>query len=338
MTDLGLAPNLSAWILTDGKAGDEGQCKAVAEALGLDPELRRVSPRAPFVWAMPWGPIDPRERPSLAASPIRPPWPDVAIGSGRRAVPYLRAVKRGSAGRSFTICLKDPRTGPEAADMIWAPSYDPIRGPNVVTTLTSPHRVSAARLAEARSRPDPRVAALRSPRVAVLVGGHSRHGRFSPPDIEHFLSGLDRMSREGASLVITASRRTPARLRAALKRLVEGRHAYLWDGGGENPYVDMLALADAIVVTSDSVNMISEAVATGTPVQVFDLMNGAARHRAFVAELTRLGAVRAFHGRLERFAYEPLDSTPVIAEAIATRLSMHRAGLDPAGSRSGRRL
>jgi mitochondrial fission protein ELM1 len=93
--------DFTAWVLTDGKAGDELQCVAITEALGLEPEIRRVQPRAPFSWAMPWGPIDPRERPGTHNSPLAPPFPDVAVGSGRRAVPYLRFLKRASGGRTL---------------------------------------------------------------------------------------------------------------------------------------------------------------------------------------------------------------------------------------------
>ena len=109
------------WALTDGKAGDELQALSVAEALGLAPEVRRVRPKPPFTWAMPWGPIDPRERPGAPGSPIAPPFPDLLIGSGRRAVAYLRHVKRASGGRTYTVFLKDPRTGPKTADFIWSP-------------------------------------------------------------------------------------------------------------------------------------------------------------------------------------------------------------------------
>ena len=90
----------AAWILTDGKAGDEAQCLGVVERLGLAADLRRVAPRAPFTWAMPWGPIDPRERAGRPGSPIQPGpggWPDLAVASGRRAVPYLRETKRREA-------------------------------------------------------------------------------------------------------------------------------------------------------------------------------------------------------------------------------------------------
>jgi hypothetical protein len=326
--DIRLRPGLTAWVLTDGKAGDENQCLAVAERLGLAADRRCVRPRPPFTWLMPWGPIDPREAPQRAGSPIGPPWPDLVIASGRRAVPYLREVRRGSGGQSFTVYLKDPRTGPGTADLIWAPSYDPIRGPNVVSTLTSPHRISPERLTAARRDPDPRLAGLPGARVAVLVGGDSRHGRFAPAESRRLVEHLDSLAATGASLMITGSRRTPTPLAEELRALVARRGGFFWDGTGENPYLPMLALAEAVVVTGDSVNMISEAVATGAPVLLFELAPRGARHQVLIAELTRLGAVRPFQGKLERFGYPPLDSTPVIAEAVARGVAAHRAALD----------
>ena len=78
------------------------------------------------------------------------------------------------------------------------------------------------------------------------------------------------LAETGASLMITASRRTPAALRHALEALAARHGGFFWDGTGENPYVALLALADAIVVTADSFNMIGEAAATGVPVLVFE--------------------------------------------------------------------
>ncbi len=153
----------TCWILTDGKAGDEVQCLGVADALGLTPELRRVRPRPPFDWAMPWGPIDPREAPGRQGSPIARPFPDLLLASGRRAVPYVRRVKRASFGRTFAVILKDPRTGAASADLIWVPEHDGLRGPNVLATLTPPHRVSAERLACVRAAGDERLSALPHP-------------------------------------------------------------------------------------------------------------------------------------------------------------------------------
>ena len=318
---------MNAWVLTDGKAGDEGQCLAIAEHLGVSPDIRRVVPRAPFVWLMPWGPIDPREAPHRPSSPIAPPYPDLVVASGRRAVPYLREVRRRSGGRCYTVFLKDPRTGSGSAHLIWAPSYDRIRGPNVVTTLTSPHRLSPARLAEAQAHPDPRVAALRPPRAAVLVGGESRHHRFTGEDTARFLRQLRTLAGQGVSLAVTTSRRTPEALATELRKLVAETGGFLWDRGGENPYATMLALADMIVVTADSANMVSEALAPGSPVFVFEPSGRGGRFRRFLSELDRLGAVKSFSGKLERFPCEKLDTTPVIAQAVARGFAAHRSRL-----------
>ena len=313
----------TAWVLTDGKAGDESPCLGLVEAMGLAPEVRRVAPRALFSGLMPHGPIDPAEAPGRAGSPIAPPFPDLLVASGRRAVPYLRAVKRASGGRTFTVFLKDPRTGPGTADLIWVPEHDRLRGRNVIATPTSPHRISPARLAAARAAPDPRVAALARPRVAVLAGGDSRHHRFAPDDVARLSGGLRALAEAGASLAVTLSRRSPPVLREALAALAVPPRHFLWDGTGENPYVSLLAGADAIVVSADSTNMVGEAAATGTPVLVFEPSGGHRKIAAFLDGLRRHGAVRPFAGRLEAFAYQPLDTTVEIARAVAVALDGH---------------
>jgi uncharacterized protein len=318
---------ITAWILTDGKAGDELPCLGAAEALGLAPELRRVRPRAPYSWLMPWGPIDPRERPSARSSPIAPPFPDLVIASGRRAVPALRHVKRASGGRTYTVFLKDPRTGPRSADFIWAPDYDRIRGPNVLTTLTSPHRITAARLAFARAEPDPRVAALPAPRAAVLAGGDSRHHRFTDADVARFTANLETLAGTGVSLLMTVSRRTPPPLRAALLDLARRRGGFFWDGAGENPYIALLALSDAVIVTADSFNMVGEAAATGVPVLVFEPSGGHMKLKTFLDGLKTQGVVHDFDGHLVGERYPPVDATPIIAAAIEEGFNRHRRGL-----------
>ncbi len=320
-----LAAPPTAWVLTDGKAGDEAQCLGVVDAMGLVPEVRRVAPRALVALGMPWGPIDPREAADRPGSPVAPPFPDLLVASGRRAVPYVRAVKRLSEGRTFTLLLKDPRTGAGTADLVWVPDHDSLRAPNVFTTPTAPHGLSAARLAAYRSDPDPRVAALGRPRVAVLAGGDSRHHRFTAADIDRLAAGLAALADAGAALAVTVSRRTPAALRAALVAIAAGPRHFLWDGTGPNPYGSLLATADAIVATADSTNMVGEAAATGVPILVFEPSGGHPKIRAFLDGLARHGAVRPFTGRLEAFRYEPLDSTPEIATVALAALDRHLA-------------
>jgi mitochondrial fission protein ELM1 len=315
------------WVLSDGKAGDELQCVGVAERLGVTPEIRRVAPRAPFAWLMPRGPIDPREAPDRPGSPIRAPYPDIVIASGRRAVPYLRAVKKASNGATFTVFLKDPRTGTGAADLIWVSGHDRLRGENVLVTTTSPHRLAPDKLAQARNNPPAAIAALPSPRAAVLVGGDSRHHRFTPDDIARLAARLDALAASGVALMGTPSRRTQVPLREAVSAVFARHGGWMWDGTGDNPYLALLANADTVVITADSTNMIGEATATGVPILLFEPQGGHGKLRRFTNALTREGAVHPFEGRLAGSRYQPVDSTGLIAEAVRRNWLQHRADL-----------
>lgn len=323
-------PLPTIWVLSDGKAGDELQCIGVAERLGVTPEIRRVTPRAPFAWLMPRGPIDPRDAPDRSGSPIRAPYPDIVIASGRRAVPYLRAVKKASNGAAFTVFLKDPRIGTGAADLIWVAGHDRLRGENVLVTTTSPHRLSPERLGQAHEHPPAAIAALPSPRVAVLVGGDSRHHRFTTDDIARLTAQLDALAASGVALMGTPSRRTQPLLKQAVAEVFARYGGWWWDGTGDNPYIALLANADAVVITADSTNMVGEATATGAPILLFEPQGGHRKFRALTEALRREGAVHHFDGRLAGTRYDPIDSTRIIADAVRAGWLRYRAelGLD----------
>jgi hypothetical protein len=329
LPDHALPPGTTAWLITDGKIGDEVQCLGIADELGLVPERRLVAPRAPWSWLTPWGTIDPRDRPGRPASPIAPPFPDVAISAGRRTVPYLRRVKRASAGKTFTIFVKDPYTGSATADVIWIPEHDKLRAENVIVTLTPAHRLRPAVFAAARAAPDARLERLPRPRVAMVLGGKGVNHSFEPVDIARLAEMARTIAATGASLMVTPSRRTPpaamAAIGAALADAVAQGRAFLWDGRGDNPYAQILAHAEAILVTGDSANMVGEATATGVPVHVYEPSGGHPKVTRYLDRLTQEGAVRRWAGRLDHWTYRPLDSAPLIAAAVAPRYAAFRA-------------
>ncbi len=326
-----LPAGTTAWVITDGKIGDEVQCFGIADELGLLPERRLIKPRPPWSWATPWGPIDARDAPDRAGSPLAPPFPDVAIAAGRRTVPYLRRVKRASGKRTFTVFVKDPYTGLGTADVIWIPEHDTLRGDNVVVTLTPAHRLRPRNFAEARTSPDPRIAALPRPRVAFILGGPGVNHTYTPIDIARVAGIAATVAGAGSSVMATPSRRTPPTLMeavgAALNAVAMDGSVFVWDGQGANPYVQILAHADAIVVTADSANMVGEATATGAPVHVYEPTGGHPKVTRYLDRLVAVGAVRRWSGRLETFGYAPLDSAPVIARAIAERYAAFRGAL-----------
>jgi mitochondrial fission protein ELM1 len=91
---------------------------------------------------------------------------------------------------------------------------------------------------------------------------------------------------------------------------------------GPNPYPGLLAWADRIVCSPDSVNMISEACATRVPVHVFEPGRVRGRPRRFLDALLQRGRVRAMDGRLEDFDVEPLRETARIADEVRQRLNL----------------
>jgi mitochondrial fission protein ELM1 len=326
MQDALLGEGVRVLLLGSGKAGHEVNAIGVAEALGAPYELRPVDPRRLFVWLAPFGPVDPRDRAGRTGSLVTQPLPDIVIASGRVTVPYMRAFKRATGGRVFAVFLQDPRFSRGMMDLIWAPEHDRIRGPNVITTLTSPHPFSRRRLAAVRAAPDARLAALPAPRCAVALGGPSGAQHFTPADVARLRAAIRAIAAQGFSVMATPSRRTPPELLAAVSEGLGDAPGFVWDGTGENPYASILALADAVLVTGDSANMVGEATATGAPVYVFEPSGGGSNKLAGAIDaLERIGAVRRFAGAIERFSYEPIDSSGQIADEIARRFAASRA-------------
>lgn len=312
--EAGLLPaNYSLRILSDGRAGHEAQTLGIAEALGLAPDIRRITPRPIFTRLAPFAPADPLDSQAFA-----PPYPDIALAAGRRTIPALRRLKRASGGRVFTVYVNAPATGLRTADFIVAPLHDRLSGANVAAPLTPANRVTPQRLAEARAAPDPRIAALPSPRVAMLIG-----------DAKGIIYDLDYIASSflarGAGVMATPSRRTPPQLFAMLREALSAPGGFFWDGQGENPYFSMLANADRIIVTGDSVNMVGEAVATGAPVDVIEPLVTRRKMRAYLAALEDHRAIRIWRGPFEDWTYEPINSTPMIARAIAAAYFRFRA-------------
>ncbi|MDF2117469.1 mitochondrial fission ELM1 family protein [Roseiarcaceae bacterium H3SJ34-1] len=312
-----LPPDTRILVLGSGRIGHEVNARGVANALGVASEFVSVRPRKVFEFAAPWGPAD-------FADAVRPPWPDIAIASGRVTVPYLRAIKSGSRGRTFTLFLQDPRAWRGSADLIWVPEHDSLRGPNVLTTLTSPHSFNSEALMGARAAVDPRLASLPQPRVAMVLGGDSGAHRFEAKDIEAMAAIARDIVLSGRGLMVTPSRRTPPALTQAIRSAVAG-HAFVWDGSGDNPYVQILANAEAIVVTGDSVNMVGEACATGAPVHVYEPSGGSPKITRFIDGLIAAGAARRWSGQLQDWRYVPIDATREIAEEAVRRYLAHRA-------------
>lgn len=316
-------PAPCVWVLHDGKPGMASQALGLAEAAGFPFVEQPLAIRAPWDRLAPPLWVAPLRAATAGGRPLAPPWPDLVIGCGRNAVRPALAIKRASGGRTLAAHVQDPRFGRDRFDLIVVPEHDRLRGPNVLVTAAAVHRVTARRLAAERRR-FARLETLPRPIVGGLIGGANRAFRCDLPQLAGIADGIAAaVRRSGGSALVTASRRTGAAGLALLRERLAGVPGEIWDGTGENPYFAYLALADALLVTADSVSMISEAAATGKPVHVMALPGGDAKFARFHAAMRRAGITRPFAGEIECWSYAPPDDTARAGAALRDRVLAH---------------
>lgn len=273
--------SITVWCLLGKKVGDNTQVRALADELGLGCVEK-------FISARPWellchlgagitlAGIDKSQSSDLVA-----PWPDIVISAGRRNEPVARWIQRQSGGHTRLVHIGRPWAPLANWDLVvTTPQYFLPEQDNILHNSLPLHRVSPEDLCSAGERLRPQLADLPRPWIAVLVGGDS--GRFvMTGDKGSRLGSLarDLAVASGGSLLVTDSARTPGPAVEALQaKLATVPHYYhRWHSDGDNPYRGLLALADAFVVTGESMSMLGEAVDTGRSLFIFDVGDDNAR-------------------------------------------------------------
>ena len=288
VTDQAAVPRV--WLIAAYRAGEWEQMLALAEALGWPFEIKEIS-RKKFAWRTNLfrGSSLSGIKPSVS-SPLESPWPDLIISAGMRNEPVCRWIRDQSGGHSKIVHIGRPWADPDQFDLvITTPQYRlPVR-PNVLQNATTLHRITPQRLAQEKKQFSAAVDHLSMPYVAVIIGGNSGPYTFGKKAAKRLAAQSSALAeRMGASLLVSTSARTSDVALDALKKWTRvPAQFYRWKkDDGKNPYYSYLALADEIIVTADSISMLSEACATRKPVHMFDLNMGkqAMRRQASNAE------------------------------------------------------
>lgn len=310
------------WLLSDGAAGNLRQARALAGALGLPARPLTVRLRPPWRWLAPTGPRDFRRAldPACRAAFV-PPWPALAIGCGRAGACATLGLARLSGGRTRTVQILDPRRYRQRFDVLVVPAHDGLGGDNVVTALGSLNEIDAPWLARGRQA-FPQLAQLPAPRVAVLVGGPTRALALDAGYVDGLLAVLEHWAGQGASFLVTCSRRTPPALASRLRTRFGAWPGVFWAGpeDGPNPYAGLLGWAGRIVVTPDSANLLSEACATGVPVLVHEPGRVRGKMAHLLQALRDSDRVRPLQADFREFSAPPLRPLPAVAAAVRRKL------------------
>lgn len=330
----------SIWAVSDGRAGNAAQVRAVISALsetrrwlqighisgkGHRSEPITLTPRAPWTWlpGTNW-PMPRRALPVAQRDLLTSPWPTIWVAAGRRSAPYTAAVRDWSGGRTLAVQILDPKTDPAQFDLVIVPEHDQLEGPNVIRTTGSPTHFSEDRIEEA-GQAFADLADERGKSAVIILGGHSKAHKFTRAASDALIAQLETLAAQGWRLRISCSRRTPVPVVSDMRAFADRAGARFWasEQDGPNPYLAWLLYSDVAVVTEDSANMLSDAAWHGLPVHMVRLSGQAPKFDRLHQSLIDRGCARWFEGQLERWDYAPLREAGRVADAIIEKLLEH---------------
>ena len=312
---------MRVWTVSEVKAGTLTQCLGVARH--FDP-----SPHQIIV-----GKALPRWKYLTYRLPGRLPGdaPDMIVSCGGKAQSHVMAMCAALKRKPVTVHLAGP--GPEFVpkfDMAFVSRHDwsdaAERAPNLEPMTGVPHQITTAEIASLRPAARARWLDGHGRAVTVLIGGQNRAYLYDPATVDGLIETIrDLADRDWTVLVSTSRRSDPTILTRLLE--LESRRIKVWDRKGENPYRDFLAAADALLVTKDSITMACEALATGMPTYVIDLLHNPCprltKFERFHHDMSEtLQLTRPWAGEIAEYTYEPLAEAARIAKRIEDRFGL----------------
>ena len=325
------------WVISDGTAGMRLQAVALAKALEM-----------PFTELQMRPSLSLRLFPSLGRVPG---WPVAALRAARPKIsdlpPLIITCGRRMAGISFvlrrqgrnlhnggvrTIHIGDPRLPADWFDVLVVPAHDPAAklatdNPHILVSTGSLHAHNPGSIGQAAMALPRPWAEFNTPYIAVMIGGDNKRYAITADQMTDFGSCLSRLAkRHKCALALVPSRRTPSALMTHLTaQLGDIRHIVYDPAQADfNPYPGVLSRAKAVVVTSDSVNMTSEACVTSLPVLSYFWQAETGRIAAFHAHMQAYGHTLSLsdqpHAALQPTV--PLDEMAMLAQTVKNRLRL----------------
>lgn len=204
----------------------------------------------------------------------------ISCGSSVAGLNYL--LSQDCNAKSLVI-LKPGILGFKRFDMVVMPEHDrPKSGvfdSNVVVTQAAPNLIDEQYLSKHRETLLNHFSHLKNNhrlKIGVFIGGDSKTLYLSEQKIKILINQLKDVCADiKADILITTSRRTSSRIEKILfKELKADKCCALFINANKDNTPEavggILALSDIVVVSGDSVSMISEAATSGKPTIVFD--------------------------------------------------------------------
>ena len=277
-------------MIGDGTKGMQSQSLALAKSIGLKYKLIEVKP----FWLS-------RIFPSFLAGRFSIPLSNndkillshnarVILTCGARMAGIsigLKRIFKKKFNNLFNIHIQNPKLLIHNFDLLVVPEHDNILGDNIILSRGSLHEINERSLKKFHEKISSKKLKEFKNHIVVLVGGSTKNQVLTENRANDFIHEIKRIQKLfECKIVVLPSRRTPDFIISKLKdigvddfEMVESLNEF------ENPYPGIIFNSKLILVTTDSINMLSEATNSGKPVVVFDLLTPGIKKNRYISNL-----------------------------------------------------
>ena len=168
------------WGFLGQRPGDNAQVLALAEELRLPfvTKTLRYNRLHMLTGRTSGASLRSLDRPSRGL--VKPPWPDLIIAVGRRAVPIARWVRAQNQGRTKLVLIGHPRVSPDEFDLVFTTRQYILpdgRSIRLLPVAMSRYRQPPVATARERAWLDARP----RPHMLMMLGGSTRYW-IQPPE------------------------------------------------------------------------------------------------------------------------------------------------------------
>ena len=272
----------SCWILSDNLVGHEKQSISLAEKLNINYKLIKIKKINFFK----------RNLSSFfnlqKKNFFKPPYPKIIISCGKNTAYYSKMIKQKTKNKIFSIFIQKPPINLDNFDVVISPKHDKCKGLNVIETQGALTKINSKYIKNINKKKPPSV--LKEKFISLLIGGDSRHHKITKPILDKIIKNLKSIEEQKKiRIFILVSRRTGKKDYLYLKKnLISKNFIFVLPNSKKVSYLNAISFAKAIIVTSDSVSMVTEACSTGKPTYIIDIPTKSERFSLFIKNLIHL--------------------------------------------------
>ncbi len=268
------------WIISEGSPGHVSQSEGLVRALTrvreteitvieTRPRLNGVARQLVRLWMGATGRPLPHAFLSgmLGCQPPAGERPDLIVASGGRAVFAARTLAARTGAPLVFIGERKPYPSAWFHTVLTSSPFE--TGENDVPLERIPTRISREDVLQAAAAWNAKPA---GPLWTMIVGGASVSHRYNDADWTALAAAMNSLAvKHGIRWLVSTSRRTGAQAEVMLRETLDPAvvaDAIWWSSKPEKRLLALLGAAERVFVTQDSITMITEAIASGAPVDV----------------------------------------------------------------------